>query len=79
MKIKLDKSEIRNLIIENVTIDEEKEYSEEESNKILDEVHDIEVKYSFSDDEKSIEYKKAEYFARIADKIQNQIGERWGF
>lgn len=75
MKILLLKEDKKLLTAEGIGFDQEREFTEQEAFELLEQIYDVEIKYSNfpRDDMKASE--KAARFAHIADMIQNQIPE----
>lgn len=67
MIITLSKKQIETLRSEQISFNPEKDYQEEEFDKLLDEIADIETGYANSDD-----VSNADKFADIYDYIQSQ-------
>lgn len=75
MIIKLNKEQQQLLEEHGITTVAEGVYSEEEAFDLLEQVHDIEVRYAQEADANPTARKLANEYATIADVIQNQIPE----
>lgn len=73
MKFNLTEKDIQLLTKENISVDTSLDYTEDEAFYLLDQVRDIEVKYSqdYGENEKLFFL-----YGDLADKIQQQIPER---
>lgn len=75
MKIQLNSEDRQMLAQVGISIIPEKDYSEDEAFDLLDQIHDIEVRYAQDADRNATAKQLANQYAAIADAIQNQIPE----
>lgn len=75
MRIQLDSEQEKMLEKVGISVIPDKDYSEEEAFDILEQVHDIEVRYAQDADSNATAKRLANEYAAIADAIQNQIPE----
>jgi hypothetical protein len=71
MKLKLSKSDLSFLKEAGVHFIAENDLKLDEALSLLDEVHDIEIKYANSDKKSDLRF--ASIYADIADRIESQI------
>lgn len=75
MRVQLNSEQQQMLAQVGISIVPEKDYSEDEVFEIVDQVHDIEVRYAQDADTNATAKRLANVYATIADSIQNQIPE----
>ena len=73
MKIQLTGSELATLAEEDIAIDPQKDYSEDETFELLDKIRDAEVKYAVGADTNRQDAEKAVAIGDVADKVQDMI------
>ena len=73
MKIQLTGSELATLTEENIAIDSQKDYPEDEASELLDSIMDAEVKYAIHSDANRQDAERAVIIAHLVDKVQDMI------
>lgn len=73
MKIQLTNREIEKLAEENITVDPQKDYTEEEAFDLLDSIRDVEISYAMRAEKSRQADEKAVKIGDIADKVQDIV------
>ena len=73
MKIQLTNSEIEKLKEENITVDTQRDYAEDEAFGLLDSIRDVEVSYAMRAEISRRDAERAVAIGDIADKVQDMI------